>query len=385
MAVARGRRKSPGRGGRGGLAPRLVPLVVTGTALALSVSSPALADPAPGRPAPGAGAPVELADSPEAASLTERTALPPDADLYVAAAEPLSEDVLAAVAALPEVAEVLAVDAARLVVDGRETAVVGVHLTDWGAEALSRPGGVLLTAAYAAEHRVFVGRPLPALGRQPLELDVAGFAGAALPGTDALVSAATADRLGLPSGNAALVSAPDADAYALRDTLLDLLPEGSGVSVLPMAGAPVEVVDAPPEAAPPPGGLAGLDGERIEAAIAAAESRLGLPYVWGGSGPNVFDCSGLVQWSFRQAGVELPRVTHEQWRTGVQLPYEQARRGDLIFWRTDPARPGYISHVAIYLGDGMMLEAPRSGDVVKVTDVRLDNLAGIIRILPAAS
>jgi len=87
-----------------------------------------------------------------------------------------------------------------------------------------------------------------------------------------------------------------------------------------------------------------------------------------------------VQWAFRQAGVEIPRVTHDQWWTGEHLDYSEARRGDLLFWRTDPTAPDYISHVAIYLGNGKMLEAPRTGDVVKITDVRLDKMAGVVRV-----
>src|SRR6185312_13452712 len=92
--------------------------------------------------------------------------------------------------------------------------------------------------------------------------------------------------------------------------------------------------------------------------LAAALSRVGLPYVWGGAGPNDFDCSGLVQWSFRQAGILMPRVAAEQFLTGDHIPLAAAQPGDLLFWTYDPTDPGYVDHVAIYLGNGQMVVAP---------------------------
>src|SRR5258707_3541247 len=96
----------------------------------------------------------------------------------------------------------------------------------------------------------------------------------------------------------------------------------------------------------------GLSRAEIISFLAAAESRLGLPYVWGGSGPRVFDCSGLVQWSLAQAGVAMPRGAPDQARTGPQGPVGELQPGDLLFYYTDPTAPRYISHLAIYLGDG---------------------------------
>ena len=76
----------------------------------------------------------------------------------------------------------------------------------------------------------------------------------------------------------------------------------------------------------------------------------------------------------------IPRVTHDQWNAGTRVDYEDIQRGDLIFWRSDPTAPDYISHVAIYLGDGQMLEAPRTGLNVRITSVRMDNFAGVVRV-----
>ncbi|OLT26158.1 glycoside hydrolase [Nocardiopsis sp. CNR-923] len=109
-----------------------------------------------------------------------------------------------------------------------------------------------------------------------------------------------------------------------------------------------------------------LHWSAVETAIRAAESKKGAPYVWGGTGPNGFDCSGLVQWAFRQAEVELPRIAHDQAAAGIRIPYSGARRGDLVYWAHGG---GYVYHVGIYLGGGRMIDAPKRGDHVRERDV----------------
>lgn len=125
---------------------------------------------------------------------------------------------------------------------------------------------------------------------------------------------------------------------------------------------------------------------QIEAVIARAESQIGMPYAWGGgnaSGPTRgirdggvadshgdfnkigFDCSGLTLYAFAGAGIALPHYTGYQYNHGTKVDPSQMERGDLIFYG-----PGGSHHVAIYLGDGMMLEAPNSGSVVKKSPVR---------------
>lgn len=122
--------------------------------------------------------------------------------------------------------------------------------------------------------------------------------------------------------------------------------------------------------------------EKIERVIKRAESQLGLPYAWGGGnfyGPTKgirdggvadahgdynkvgFDCSGLMMYAFYGVGIELQHYSGYQYTAGKQVPSSEAKRGDMLFW------PG---HVALYLGDGKMIEAPQSGDVVKISDVR---------------
>lgn len=110
-----------------------------------------------------------------------------------------------------------------------------------------------------------------------------------------------------------------------------------------------------------------------------AKSKLGDPYVWGATGPDAFDCSGLTQFSYAAAGVALPRVAADQWNVGAKVALSDLEPGDLLFWATDTSRPETIHHVAIYVGGGMMLAAPHTGDVVKVQPVYMDGFIGATR------
>ncbi len=102
------------------------------------------------------------------------------------------------------------------------------------------------------------------------------------------------------------------------------------------------------------------------AAVAAARSQLGVTYVWGGESPGRgFDCSGLTQWSWAQAGVSIPRTTYGQKNAGVTVSLSQAQPGDLVFYS------GY-GHVAMYIGGGQVIHAPHTGDVVRYASVYMD-------------
>ncbi|WP_433436564.1 C40 family peptidase [Nonomuraea sp. CA-141351] len=183
---------------------------------------------------------------------------------------------------------------------------------------------------------------------------------------DAVVSQSMARTLGFPRDNALLINAPEADSTQIRDALRKALPRGTQVVVLKPTFTSSRRQPVPTS--------------RISVALAAAAGKLGAPYVWGAEGPDAFDCSGFIQWAFGQAGVRLPRVTHRQFASGPKVPFSQMRPGDLIFWRLDPTNPGYISHAAIYWGDGKMIQAPRTGDVVKIVPVHTRNLAGVVRV-----
>ena len=132
-------------------------------------------------------------------------------------------------------------------------------------------------------------------------------------------------------------------------------------------GSGTSVPTSPPPPVPP-----GVGG-----AIDAAMSQRGVQYVWGGETPGVgFDCSGLVQWSFAQAGISLPRTSGAQYATTTHIPLADIAPGDLLFYG-----PGGSEHVALYIGGGSMIEAPYTGAVVWVTGVRTgDGFAGVGRV-----
>ena len=114
--------------------------------------------------------------------------------------------------------------------------------------------------------------------------------------------------------------------------------------------------------------------------LSEVTSHLGTPYVWGGADPITgFDCSGLMQYSLREAmGVEIPRTTYFQWRLGETVQFDELQPGDLLFFNRD----GDIHHVAMYLGDGYYIHAPHTGDVVRVTAME-DNMPSFAqRVLP---
>jgi peptidoglycan DL-endopeptidase CwlO len=98
-------------------------------------------------------------------------------------------------------------------------------------------------------------------------------------------------------------------------------------------------------------------------AIAFAKAQLGKPYVWGATGPNSYDCSGLVQAAWRAAGVDLPRTTWDQVKVGTRVPVADLEPGDLIFYYSD------ISHVAMYIGNGQMIQAPHTGAVIDIQPI----------------
>jgi peptidoglycan DL-endopeptidase CwlO len=102
-------------------------------------------------------------------------------------------------------------------------------------------------------------------------------------------------------------------------------------------------------------------------AVRAALSRLGRPYVWGATGPEQFDCSGLVQWAYAQAGIHLDRTTYQQINDGIPVPRSQVRPGDLVF--------PHAGHVQLAIGNNLVVEAPYSG-----ASVRISRLGGNVQI-----
>ena len=134
-----------------------------------------------------------------------------------------------------------------------------------------------------------------------------------------------------------------------------------------------------------PGGSTVAPNKLVATVIDAARTRLGDPYVWGATGPDSFDCSGLTQWAYAHAGIALPRVAADQWNAGPHVTLAELEPGDLLFWATDLSNPATIHHVALYLGGGMMLAAPHTGDVVKVQPVYMQGYIGATRPYSASA
>jgi peptidoglycan DL-endopeptidase CwlO len=109
-------------------------------------------------------------------------------------------------------------------------------------------------------------------------------------------------------------------------------------------------------------------------ALQYALSRQGDEYLWGAAGPDEFDCSGLVVWAYAQEGIALPHYTGSLWDEGMHVSRANLQPGDLVFFFAD------ISHVGIYLGNGLMVDAPSTGQVVQVQPVFWDAYVGAVRI-----
>jgi cell wall-associated NlpC family hydrolase len=330
------------------------------------------------------------------------------ADVMVVAQKALAAKDVARVARLRGVQAARAVDAARIRVNGKFAAVLGVDPDTFRAFAAGPTasssslwqnvanGAIAVSYTMGKQDRLPLGGTVQVTGRTMRSLRVAGFGTVGIGGVDAVISQTQAQALGFPAGNGIVVSAPHARVAALVREIKTRMPRGAVVESLVttsahgtpaaagVAGSSLAGTATSAAGSGAANGRAALSMAELVAMLKAAASRVGYPYVWGGSGPTTFDCSGLVQWSFAQAGVVMPRVAADQARTGPAIPFSQAQAGDLLFYRTDPTAPDYISHVAIYLGRGLMIQAPEPGENVQIVPVALGSeFAGAVRVSPA--
>lgn len=121
---------------------------------------------------------------------------------------------------------------------------------------------------------------------------------------------------------------------------------------------------------------AGLPAGSARAAVAvmAVRRALGRPYVWGADGPAGFDCSGLMQWAYAQAGVSLPRTSQAQRYAGRMVPLSEARPGDLVAYRAD------AGHIGMYVGNGQVIHAPYPGAPVRYDPVAMMPVSSVTRV-----
>jgi cell wall-associated NlpC family hydrolase len=120
-------------------------------------------------------------------------------------------------------------------------------------------------------------------------------------------------------------------------------------------------------------------------AVAVAMAQLGSPYVWGAEGPGTFDCSGLTSFAYAAAGVTIPRVSRAQFAAYAGMRSVDPLHlvaGDLVFFADSPGNPATIHHVGMYIGKGMMVEAPHTGAVVRTSSIWRSSYAGAVRPAP---
>jgi cell wall-associated NlpC family hydrolase len=246
-------------------------------------------------------------------------------------------------------------------------------------------GAIAVSYTMGRQAKLPAGSQVKVAGRQLETLRVGGLGTVGIAGVDAVVSRTVARSLGFPAGNAIVISAHRAHLSALKSRIKAVVPRKASVELL--VAPAVRVKAGNPGTAGTPAVTHGLlSPAQRTAFLRAAVSRVGMPYVWGAAGPTSFDCSGLVQWSLARASVAMPRVAADQARTGPAVPVSRLQPGDLLFYHTDPTAPNYISHVAIYLGKGMMIQAPQPGMDVQIVPVALGSeFAGAVAVAPAVA
>jgi cell wall-associated NlpC family hydrolase len=326
--------------------------------------------------------------SPGAVAPLQKAVVP---HVLIASPQTMAPAAVEAVRHVKGVKSVEVVDAARALVAGKRVGVMGVEPSSFRAytpEASAKSDALWRNIAAGDVAISFTmgkdgGIPLASWTQIGGEVHktavrVGAYATMGIGQVDAVVSHATAQKIGMPSANALLVSAPHADITKLRKALQKVLPHGAKTAAL----------ESRYDGLTPGGVPAGASGQvltapQINTAIRAAESKIGMPYVWGGESDaeGGYDCSGLVQWAFAQAGIKMPRTADIQAFTGWRLPYNQARPGDLLTWKNDPTFNG-VSHIAIYLGDNKMVVAPHTGTDVQIQTVYMNNFWGAIRVNP---
>ena len=155
--------------------------------------------------------------------------------------------------------------------------------------------------------------------------------------------------------NAVAAASEDLDALGIRfDTLLQRVP----------GAAYRDTADIGPPPPPRP-----YNPDAASHAVNFALAQVGKPYIWGATGPGSFDCSGLTMRAYEAAGIRLPHFAAFQYATSHPLTLSQLQPGDLLFWATNPRKPATIYHEALYLGGGLMVQAPKSHWRISVTSM----------------
>ncbi len=398
-----------------------VVLLGVGRAVDLGALSPVANGSTPPVPAAPAG-PSPSSPSASVAPLGE----PRVADVLLTSDAPIPAAQIDQVDRLPDIAAVERFRYGTVDMAGAHVPAYGVDpstFRNWAVAAAAASDGFwrsLANGEAAASFQTAKDLNLPLGGRMPIgaarteTLRLGSFATVGLPDAEAVLAEPQADALGLPASSGVLISAPDADMRSLIGMLSAVF--GPNVAVRPLRPVPPPptpdpVASTTPSSSPSPDGASGYagyptpagdgggssggssggsggytaagsaDSASVARVLDAARSRIGAPYVYGASGPDAFDCSGFTSWVYRQVGVSLPRTAAEQWLAGPHVSYADAQPGDILAWAGDPNAPNYVTHVAIYLGNGQMISAPHSGTTVGISSVYTSGLLGAVRVL----
>ncbi len=168
--------------------------------------------------------------------------------------------------------------------------------------------------------------------------------------------------------------------------ILALMPQGTTISIQEVSNgwakvtyngmtgyASLDYIQTGYASAPDMPNRSGAISSRGQAVVELAKQHLGKAYVYGATGPNNFDCSGLVYYVYKQMGVTLNRVANDQMTNGTYVSADALQPGDIVGFTNGS---GYVNHVGIYAGNGMMIHSPQTGDVVKYESIVTGNYAG---------
>ena len=259
---------------------------------------------------------------------------------------------------------------------GRISEIQGRFGGGGGTMSSASIGSQTMVSAAGASGSVPVGQSPAGLGSFNVALSDAALAAAGTPqvsSVDGLPAGGTAAYPGAARGTAAAFSWPQTAATASSSSSV------SGVLARALG-------NLTSNAALGAGGLGNVSATGNQV-VQLAERYLGVPYRWGGTDPRTgLDCSGLVQLVYRQLGVNLPRTSQEQASKGTAVPsLADAQPGDLLAFQMSGGQSGY-DHIGIYVGNGMMIQAPRPGSTVEISAVADQGVTPTIRrVLPSAT